>query len=198
MKINETENGYLPLHNEPDFTNAEKACVTDGYDIMITTFNGKYAAGILDERNAPMSYCLLDPEVGGLNRLYEIYTKPEHRGKNLAGILLLALKGELGIKFLVNGNDILSQNGRTLLFNMCNMGKLKPRLEDGTTITIQQLKEILTDTKDNNYALVFEGNMLRRELQESRQGVINSWWYLRDPDTNMAPDGLDMDEVKEV
>lgn len=192
MKVNEILSGTLSDPNIPDFTHYEKECVTDGYEIVSTTFKGKYALGILDDNKQPMTYCLIDPAVDGINRLYEIHTLPEYRGKNLAGILLLALKGELGLKLMIDKNDILSVEGRRLLYNMCRTRKMSAKLHDGTQISLDNLKEIFNDTFDNDYTLIFEGAMLKREIDPDRQGKINSWWYLRTLDGTI-PDQFDMD-----
>lgn len=196
MNITEIISGTLAVPNIPDFSKATKECVTDGYDIMSTTFKGKYAIGIVDDNGAPMSYCLLDPSNNGLNRLYEIYTASNYRGRNLAGIILMALKGELGITFFIEKDDVVSDDGRRLLVNMCKAGKLTAKLGDNTPITFMQLQDIFKNPITNDISLIFEGHELRRELDENRQGKINSWWYLRDHKTNMAVAGLDMDATE--
>lgn len=187
MNINEIVSGKLTNPNIPDFTNHTKECTVDGYDIVSTTFKNCYAFGILDDKNTPMSYCLLKPAIKGLSEFVEIHTLPAYKGKNLAAILIMALKGKLGIKFLINKDDVVSQDGRNLLLKMSRIGKLSPRLLDGTLLAIDELEKIFNTLTDTPHALVFEGSKLKDEIREDG---LNTWWYLRDPDTGGPMPGM--------
>lgn len=160
MKANEFTNeavsGQLNNPNIPLFKNPVHQCDVDGYKIMGDSFAGKYAFGILDDKGVPMSYALVDPEVNGLHKLVELYTSPEYRGKNLAAIILMSLKGKLGVKLLLDADEVVSNDARNLILKMVANKKLHPTTLDGTPISYDDLKVMFSKFEKTD-SIILEG-----------------------------------------
>ena len=187
MKMKEIVSGSLPIPNIPDFSKSTHECDMDGYKIMSTIWKGYYALGILDEHNNPMSYCIIESEKDGYNRFVEIYTLPEHRGKNLAAIILLALKGKLGIKLRIDPDDIVSKNGRSLILAMIKNGRLQPALLDGTKLSYDQVSDIFNELVKTDITLILEGHNIKYKKYDKDE-TLHPMWYIRE---NISMNGIE-------
>ena len=179
VDITEIISGELTNPNIPDFSNSTYECTTDKYDIMGCMWKGYYVFGILDKNNKPKSYCILKPPNNNISHFIEVYTDPQYRNKNLAGIIILAIKGRLGLKLLIDKTDTVSKSGRNLLLKMCKNGYLDPIDENGKKIPISDLEDIFNTLGQTNHSIIFEGAPLNKELF-SNDPHHNTWWYLRD------------------
>ena len=186
MKITEIVSGSLLNPNIPDFSKSTYECDMDGYKIMSTIWKGYYALGILDENNNPMSYCIVEPEKDGYNRFVEIYTTPQHRGKNFAAIILLALKGKLGIKLRIDPDDIVSKNGRALILAMIKNGRLQPALLDGTKLSYDQVSDMFNELVKTDSTLILEGHNIKYKKYDNDE-TLHPMWYIRE---NVLPNGI--------
>lgn len=156
MNISEIFSGELLDPNIPVFNHSKHECDMDGFMIMSDLWNGYYVLGILDRDNTPKSYVIVEPEKNGLCKLREIYTLPKYRGQNLAATLLLSLKGKLGIRLLIDTDEVVSKDARVLILKMVRAGLLTPSLVDGTSVSYDRLDDIFSQFK-SDYAIIIEG-----------------------------------------
>lgn len=180
MKLSEIESGELNNPNIPVFGNPKHECDIDGYEIMSDMWNGYYVLGILDDKNIPKSYVILEPENNGTNKLREIYTNPLYRGKNLASTILLCLKGKLNIRLLLAHDEVVSQDARKLILNMVKNGRLTAALSDGSPISTDNLEDIFSKFGKTDYDIFLESqSFMDWERRYRKDEILSERWRLR-------------------
>jgi len=179
MNLEEIISGELGNPNIPIFSNPKHECDQDGYAIMSDIWNGYYVLGILDN-NIPLSYVILEPEQNGLNKLREIYTDPKHRGNNLAAILLLCLKGKLGVRILLDKDEVVSENARGLILKMVKGNRLHASLPDGKKLSPIELENIFNNVSPSNISIIIEGhNFSDIEPKYRKDLILSERFHLR-------------------
>lgn len=177
MKVDEIVSGELINPNIPEFNDPSHVCDMDGYQIMQDTWKGVLVFGILLPDNTPKSYLILEPEKEGKCTFREIYTLPEFRGSSLGAILLLAMKGKLGISLVLDKAEVVSDDARSLIQKMTNNGRIHPRLLDGTLLSPAKLKRIFAKFADDT-TIIIEGHEINQP-KFNKDRVIAERWYIR-------------------
>lgn len=183
------DHGMLPNANIPSFDPRYSKVVGkfDGYDIWGSReLPGFDTFGII-ENNYVVAICRIGADgKDGVHSFHEVWTAPNRRGQGFATILMLFIIRKLGIKLLINKDEVVSDDSRAMIWKCLNNHKYKMYRINGTLIDFDEAKKILFTLGQTDDEVILSETKLNFELfSDTKIDSLSTWYFVRGMNQNL-------------
>lgn len=173
MRLNDIEFCEWVSPTIPENVIIDNGTVVGQFDIYdIVNVHDYYL--ILDENHQYMGYVRLD----FFDNFKELYVPVKHRKKGIASSIILFLLKDKKKKLRLSSDEWLTDDSRSILFNLASKGKIKIS-QDDRVMTMDQISHVFTNLESDGKDLILESKLIvvpqiRYELWNPKLGLAGS------------------------
>lgn len=173
--------GQLPHPNLPSFDPkfSKVVGVFDGYDIWASREIPNHDVyGIRDANGDVLATCRFSSSgKNNIRAFREIWTRDDKRGQGLATILMLFVMRKVGIKLLLQHDEIISDDSRAMIWKGLNNQKFKMYNVSGTVIDLPTANVILSTLGKTEHEVILAEDKLNFGLFSNKKIDSGTEWY---------------------